>query len=786
MMKRQLLWTRVGLGLTLALLLSVATFISGTVAAAPMPKGARAVGESAFMMAPAGTVGLEYVTGTGTPDTRGGIYTDDTYVWIADHKDGLWRANKCDGSGAGQTTGGDKALWDIWHSGDYIYGASGDKKLFVYNDSTGAVVGSIATQGVAYGVYVSGNYAYIASDAGLEVYNVGTPSSPSYVRKVETGLDFVKVRGAGNYLYATAYSDDTLRIFDIFADPSNPIWVGTYNPATSPGGFTGNIRGLYVDAPNGLVYFVNDQADLYIVDVSIPSSPSTEGYLFLPQIGANNFPAGGVHVHRDFAYLTTADGNDDGYLYWVDVSDATNPSEIASYYDAARGLNEPYAEDCWIHVAAHDGWTVYKMSGFQPDNQIKNDGEPGYIGDDIYNADGSGQSKSQEVYPNVTATYQIKVENDADRNDGFTLGHVSPGPVPSGWAVHYFDGAIEVTAQVMAGTYSTGDLSAGGSKVITLEVTPDGTVACDAYMDVKVRAVSTACSDGCAEGSEDVVVARTTLRCPEPEIAVSKTITSGDPAYMGQEISYTIRVTNTGLTTITVLPLQDVYSTTYLTYGYTDTTVFPPVGTWADADSDDHNNDGVVDWSDLTLTEGDLAPGASISVIVTFTAKADTHNVGLPNDETENIALVHDGFADPDGIGGPLPAEPDALPTQQESEEVKITFPTGVMLASFGGVAQPGGVLLGWQTANEVEMVGFNVLRSEADGEWVLLNEEFIFAQYGGAAQGAAYAYRDEAVAPGTRYAYLLEVVKSDGGVEQYPLAAVTAQWWNWLPVIGR
>ncbi|GAG52235.1 unnamed protein product, partial [marine sediment metagenome] len=38
------------------------------------------------------------------PDTRGGIYVDDTYVWTGCHKDGLWRAVRIDGSDDGAVT----------------------------------------------------------------------------------------------------------------------------------------------------------------------------------------------------------------------------------------------------------------------------------------------------------------------------------------------------------------------------------------------------------------------------------------------------------------------------------------------------------------------------------------------------------------------------------------------------------------------------------------------------------------------------------------------------------
>lgn len=477
-------------------------------------------------------VTLEYVTGTSTPDTRGGIFTDDTYVWIADHKDGLWRANKCDGSGAGQVNGDDDAIWDLWHEGDYIYAApeKDDNKLWVYNDVTGAVVGSVATQNNegAYGVYAIGDYAYLASMSGLEVYDVSTPASPTYETTVETGIDFVKVRGAGDYLYATDETNNYLRIFDISADPTNgpdnPELVGTYNPAaggnpgwdTSSGG--AEIRGLFVDSANDLVYFVNDRADLYIVDVSTPTAPTTEGYIFLTEVGDNSHPAAGVFVREGYAYVNNAAGNGTGIFYWLDVSTPSSPVVIDSLTDTSFAFNEPYAEGCHIHMASHDGWQLFKMAGWQPDNQIKNDSDASYIGDGIYNDTGLNQTKEQNVYIGETATFQMKVENDASDaeftpTDKFTLKQVLPSSPPSDWTIQYLDtdGVTDITTSILNGTYTTSDLAPGSSvSPFTLKITPDRSVSDGTCLDVKFRAVSNECpdTDTCLIGAEDVVLAR--------------------------------------------------------------------------------------------------------------------------------------------------------------------------------------------------------------------------------------------------------------------------------------
>jgi len=97
------------------------------------------------------------------------------------------------------------------------------------------------------------------------------------------------------------------------------------------------------------------------------------------------------------------------------------------------------------------------------------------------------------------------------------------------------------------------------------------------------------------------------------ELAISKTLTSAQPTYMGQEISYTIRITNTGTTLVTFLPLEDYYDTSKV-----DFLAATPA-------TNDNLDDGVLNWSDLTASFGrDLAPGQAFAVVVRFRATQAT------------------------------------------------------------------------------------------------------------------------------------------------------------------
>ena len=230
-------------------------------------------------------------------------------------------------------------------------------------------------------------------------------------------------------------------------------------------------------------------------------------------------------------------------------------------------------------------------------------------------------------------------------------------------------------------------------------------------------------------------------------------LTSGDP------ISFTITIENTGKTWLAVLPLKDAYDIDYLTY----VNAVPA--------SDDNLDDGLINWSDLTVSFGhDLAPGESVSIIVNFTARAATEPE--PNDETINRATAYDVWADPDGPDGPNGAI-GPLPDQSDEAPVRILTPVNEPMDGFSASPSPGGVLVQWHSLNEANILGYNVLRRTKDSEFVQVNADFIFAHYAGASQGADYSFIDPLSFPG-QYIYVLEIVRLDGGVERYGAAAVT------------
>jgi hypothetical protein len=87
--------------------------------------------------------------------------------------------------------------------------------------------------------------------------------------------------------------------------------------------------------------------------------------------------------------------------------------------------------------------------------------------------------------------------------------------------------------------------------------------------------------------------------------------------------------------------------------------------------------------------------------------------------------------------------------------------PTAVDLLAFEAWPEGRGIHLQWETANEVDNVGFNLYRSkELDGKRTRLNDQLIPSQtYPGSPFGAVYDYVDEDARDGRAYFYWLEDV---------------------------
>ncbi|MBN1137877.1 MAG: hypothetical protein JXM73_14910 [Anaerolineae bacterium] len=96
--------------------------------------------------------------------------------------------------------------------------------------------------------------------------------------------------------------------------------------------------------------------------------------------------------------------------------------------------------------------------------------------------------------------------------------------------------------------------------------------------------------------------------------------------------------------------------------------------------------------------------------------------------------------------------------------------PTAVGLVGFWIEARSNTLAACWETASEIDTLGFHLYRSDTgeSGSFVLLNDGLIPAQAPGSPMGARYEWADAGAAPGRSYFYLLEAVDVYGQAMQY------------------
>jgi hypothetical protein len=121
--------------------------------------------------------------------------------------------------------------------------------------------------------------------------------------------------------------------------------------------------------------------------------------------------------------------------------------------------------------------------------------------------------------------------------------------------------------------------------------------------------------------------------------------------------------------------------------------------------------------------------------------------------------------------------------------------PTAVILLSFSAtVTDEHAVLLEWETANEVNVLGFNLYRSESSGgPLATLNGEPISALAAGSSLGSDYQFADMGLQPGTTYYYWLEEINVSGPAIQHgpvsaqiPVETAEGHYHVFLPMVNK
>ncbi|NPA90164.1 MAG: DUF11 domain-containing protein, partial [Chloroflexi bacterium] len=225
----------------------------------------------------------------------------------------------------------------------------------------------------------------------------------------------------------------------------------------------------------------------------------------------------------------------------------------------------------------------------------------------------------------------------------------------------------------------------------------------------------------------------------QPSLALTKTfdVPPGTPVKVevGDVVTFTIRVENTGGVALSQIGLEDTFDPTYLRF------------LRADPMPNSTMPEGTLTWDDLA-GGGSMAPGEVYTVRVVFEALAET-------DATTNTATVR----------GVRSAGGQTLPDISDDVTFSIQAPTAVTMADIlAEFDESGAVVLTWITTAEFDNWGFNVYRAEVNdpSQAVRINDTLIPGR-GQSVIGATYRYVDETVERGKTYWYWIEDVELGG-----------------------
>ena len=117
-----------------------------------------------------------------------------------------------------------------------------------------------------------------------------------------------------------------------------------------------------------------------------------------------------------------------------------------------------------------------------------------------------------------------------------------------------------------------------------------------------------------------------------------------------------------------------------------------------------------------------------------------------------------------------------------------IAPPTAVDLVSFTATPQAGAIQLSWETAAELDLLGFNLYRAgPVDGQPIPLNARLIPSRAPGSLTGASYLFVDRSAAPQVTYTYWLEHLDLHGTAFRHsPASAALTGFRVFLPRVVR
>lgn len=274
---------------------------------------------------------------------------------------------------------------------------------------------SIGLETVWRDLKVFGDYAYVTNEngGGMRIFDLsGLPNNtilPFKDFKGELGLEFQTAHNVFIDENGKAYIVGTDRggmvIYDLIADPWNPIEIGYYDQ--------NYIHDIYVEDDTAYAALISD-GNFDVLDISDPNSIKL----------ISSHPTKGLQAHNTWLsmngdYLFTTDEVNGGEVGIYDVSDITDPEKVGGYKSRLLGDEMPHnviVKDSTVFISYYkDGIVALDVSN--PENIIEVDKYDTYP-----QGGGPGSQGAWGVYPYLSSG-NILV---SDINNGlFVLGYES-------------------------------------------------------------------------------------------------------------------------------------------------------------------------------------------------------------------------------------------------------------------------------------------------------------------------------------------------------------------------
>ena len=177
-------------------------------------------------------------------------------------------------------------------------------------------VGRYDTDSQVDNVYISGDFAYLAArEEGIIILNIEDPTNPIFVGSYETS----NARGVivyGNYAYVADY-DNGLVILNI-EDPTNPTFIGSNDTYI-------NCMDLIIS--ENYAYIAANDNGLIIVNIEDPVNPIFVG-IYERNSGQYFYD---VSISENYAYVAAAGISGQAGFIIINIEDPTNPIFAAHY-----------------------------------------------------------------------------------------------------------------------------------------------------------------------------------------------------------------------------------------------------------------------------------------------------------------------------------------------------------------------------------------------------------------------------------------------------------------------